>query len=62
MVAHYHCISQWLEVSGRKRRECVGEHMPCFHPAVMAAWLLHKGMKCAGLQEEVVVMWLLRLA
>lgn len=58
----YHCISQWLEVSGKMRRECLGEHMPCSHPAVMAAWLLRRDMKCAGWQEEVVVTWLLRLA
>lgn len=63
MVAHYHCISQWLKVSGRTRRECVGEHIPCSHPAVMAAWLLCRDMKCAGgWQKEVVVTWLLRLA
>lgn len=61
VVAHYHCISQWLKVSGRRRRECVGEHMPCSHPAVMAAWLLCRDMKCAGWQKEVVVTWLLRL-
>lgn len=58
----YHCISQWLEGSGKMRRECLREHMPCSHPAVMAAWLLCRDMKCAGWQEEVIVTWLLRLA